>query len=109
MNHLIDESKQKYKAEYKYKKFKTESGFKKWLKKTARYEILFQDNGQDCLNWIIDEGGEILHSNLQSSIWNGKIVSFFDLMIGKPSGTLVVEEETTQFYNFIVKRIKQLK
>lgn len=109
MSNKIDESKQKYKIEFKDKKFKTKKDFQKWLDKTAKYKIEFEDHGQDCLEWWIDEGGEVLHSNLQSAVWNGHLVSLFDLMVGEEIGTLVVEKMATKFYDFVVKKIIKLK
>lgn len=104
----MKDTKQKYKAEFKSKKFKTKKSFQKWLDKIAEYKIEFKDNGQDCLSWWIDAGGEVLHSNLQAFVWNGKIVSLFDLIVGERIGTLVVEKMATQFYDFVVEKIIEL-
>lgn len=104
----IDESKQKYFSKFKTKKFKNQKEFTKWLKETAKYKIKFKDNGQDCLEWWIDEGGEVLHANLQSRVWNGMIVSFFDLIIGEQIGVMDTANEQTKIYNFIVKKIIKL-
>jgi len=96
---------QKYYPEFKNKTFKSKESFGKWLQKTTEYVIEFVDNGQDCLEWDIDKGGEVLNSNLQSSIWNGQIVNLFELEIGKKIGTLVMGKMETQFYDFIVEKI----
>ena len=63
------------KAKYKNKKFKTEEAFNKWLKETAKYLLHIEDKGQDFLEWWLDERGEVLHSDMQSFVWNGNIVN----------------------------------
>ena len=59
---------------YKDLRFKTEKEFKKWLNEKADKKIIFFDAGQDLLEIHIDERGEILHCNLQASVWNGLFV-----------------------------------
>ena len=68
---------------YKELTFKSEIDFKKWLQKTTKYHIYFEDKGQDFLEWFIDERGEVLHSNLQSFVWNGKMVDIKTIVVGK--------------------------
>ena len=99
---------QKYKTEYGELVFDSEKKFEAWLKKTAKYKIHFEDNGQDCLYWWIDEGGEVLHSNLQSSIWNGKLVSLFELKVGKFIEIMIIEKMANQALNFKVIEIEEL-
>ena len=98
-------SKQKFEAEYQNKKFKSESGFKRWLNQVGRYIISFQDHRQDCLEWVIDEGGEVLHANLQSRIWNGTLVDLSLLKIGKGIAVLDVPNQCSKRYDFIVRSI----
>lgn len=105
---MPNESKQKYNTEYKDLKFKNEVQFKKWLGETATYVIEFEDNGQDCLKWWIDNGGEVLHSRMQSNAWNGMIVDLTELVIGNDVGVMDVEEQQTVYYDFIVKKITKL-
>ena len=59
---------------YENLKFKSEKEFNGWLQKTAKYKIEFEDNGQDFLTWWVGDAGEVLHSDMQSRVWNGKSV-----------------------------------
>ena len=68
---------------YKKLKFKDKADFQKWLDKTTDYIICFQDDGQDFLKWFIDKRGEVLHSDLQGFVWNGKMVDISSLKEGK--------------------------
>ena len=97
----MNEENQKYKAEFKKLKFKS----KKEFEKTATYKIKFEDKGQDCLEWWIDDGGEVLHANLQTKIWNGMIVDLFELLIGEEIGVMDTENQQTKFYDFVVEEI----
>jgi len=101
----IDTSKQGYEPIWKDKVFKTESGFKRWINKKGKYIISFKDNGQDCLEWVIDERGEVIHANLQAGVWNGLMVDLEKLKIGKKIGVMVPKKMATRFYDFIVKSI----
>jgi hypothetical protein len=105
----IDASKQGFIAKHKDKKFKTNRGFINWLNRLAKYRIIFIDKGQDCMEWAIDEHGEVLHSYMQSSVWNGMMVDLEWLKIGKNIGVMNVEKQCTQFYNFIIKKIELIK
>ena len=109
MAKLIDRSAQKYKAEYKENKFKNEKAFKDWLKKKAVYKVDFVDNGQDCLTWWLDKGGEVLHSNLQASVWNGGLVDLWTLKVGQNIEVILVEERSNRVYNFVIEQITILK
>jgi len=97
--------KQKYHSEFKNKTFKSKELFNNWLRKMTEYEIEFIDKGQDCLKWYIDKGGEVLNSNLQSSVWNGDIVDFSYLEVGKEIGVMDSDKMQTKFYDFIVEKI----
>lgn len=101
----IDLSKQKYRSQYKDKKFKTERGFLKWLNGLSAAIIEFKQNGQDCTMWQIDEGGEVLHSDMQGSVWIGMIVDLSHLKVGKEIGVMDVPNQQTKFYDFVVTRI----
>ena len=70
------------KPKYKNLKFKTKKTFETWLNKIVKYKVHFEDKGQDFLTWWIDERGEVLHSNLQSWVWNGKMVDVDSLKKG---------------------------
>lgn len=61
--------------EFKSLKFNSEKEFIEWLTKTTYKKIHFKDNGQDLLIIWIADTGEILHANLQASIWDGKFVN----------------------------------
>lgn len=97
--------KQKYYPEFKNKTFKSKELFEKWLRKMTEYEIEFVDKGQDCLKWYIDKGGEVLHSRLQSFVWNGNIVDFNHLEVGKEIGVMGSGKIQTKFYDFVVEKI----
>lgn len=71
------------KAKYKDVKFKSKIEFDKWLKKLTEYHIYFEDNGQDFLEWFVDKRGEVLHSDMQSFVWNGKMIDVNSIKIGK--------------------------
>lgn len=101
----IDISKQGFKSLYKNKTFKTMDGFEKWLNRKGKYIISFVDKGQDCLEWVIDERGEVLHSNIQAGVWNGKIVDLRSLKKRKNIGVFNFPRQCTQFYDFIVRSI----
>ena len=105
----INDLKQGYEPAYKSKKFKTEKDFDVWLKKIARYKIVFKDVGQDCLEWFIDKRGEVIHSKFQASVWNGGMVDLFNLEIGKEIGVMEPFKMRTRFYDFIVEEIIKLK
>lgn len=60
-------------AQYKNAKF-PEKAFEGWLKRTTTQIVEFEDNGQDLLKIWISKEGEILHANLQTSIWCGLFV-----------------------------------
>lgn len=104
----IDPSLQKYDPEYKDLKFTgedPEKEFELWLCDKARYIVEFEDHGQDCLKWYLDEGGEVLHSVLQSRVWNGKVVDLEMLRTGKNIGIMDPARLRTCFLDFIPKHI----
>jgi len=68
---------------YKNKKFKSEQEFNNWLKQKTEIKIIFEDDGQDFLEWFVDKRGEVLHGNLQAFVWNGKMVDLTKIKIGK--------------------------
>jgi hypothetical protein len=98
---------QKYFPEYKDKKFKSEQEFKDWLEKISITKICFKDNGQDCLYWYIDDGGEILHCEpFQSAIWNGRIVDLETVKIGDQIGLINAEKMHTDIYDFEIEAVE---
>jgi hypothetical protein len=68
---------------YKDLKFESKNEFLFWLKKTAKYKITFEDDQQDFLVWHLDERGEVLNSDLQSSVWNGGMVETGEMRVGR--------------------------
>ena len=100
---------QKYKQQYKSKRFKSEATFQKWLSAKTVFEISFKDFGQDCLKWYIDDGGEVLHSNLQSSVWNGELVALSKLKRQQNIQVLNTKEQSYMTLDFVVKSIKKNK
>ena len=95
---------QKYKQEFKNKKFKNEKEFNKWLEEKEYALIEFVDKGQDCIRWHIDEGGEVIHSVWQSRIWNGSIVNLSKLKEKKHIYCFLPNKVETS-YDFIVKKV----
>ncbi len=71
------------KAKYKNKKFSSKKVFEQWLEKLTKYILHFEDKGQDFLTWYVDERGEVLHSDLQSVVWNGKMLDIESLRKNK--------------------------
>lgn len=69
--------------QYKNKGFKNEEELNAWLEFTTEAQIVFEDDGQDFLNWYVDRHGEVLHSDLQGVIWNGKMVDLRKIKIGE--------------------------
>lgn len=66
-------------SQFKEITFRGEAEFNEWLEKTTYKKIFFKDKGQDLMKIWIAESGEILHANLQSSIWNGRFVNMENL------------------------------
>lgn len=62
-------------SKYKDLKFESEQAFEGWLSEMSYKTVYFRDKGQDLLKIWIAESGEILHANLQASIWNGRFVN----------------------------------
>ena len=60
---------------YKDLTFNSEQEFKEWLSNATYKKIFFKCKGQDLMMIHIAGNGEILHANLQSSIWNGRFVN----------------------------------
>lgn len=106
----IATNKQKINAEHRDRKFKNKTEFGRWLSATAVYRIEFKDKTQDCTEWFIDEGGEVLHADMQSGIWNGKIVDLSYLKVGKEIGVVFPSlPPKTKFYDFVVAKIEKIK
>jgi hypothetical protein len=69
--------------QYKDKKgFETEEQFEQWLASLKPTVITFRDFGQDLQKIWVDSEGEILHANLQTSIWCGRFVNMETLSVG---------------------------
>lgn len=62
-------------SKYKNLKFKSHSEFSDWLRTTMFKTIHLVDNGQDITRIYIDEFGEVLHTNWQAKIYNGRFVN----------------------------------
>ena len=62
-------------SQFKEITFKSETEFNEWLKKITHKKIFLKDKGQDLMKLWVSESGEILHANMQSSIWNGRFVN----------------------------------
>jgi len=77
------------------------------IKREGKYEIAFEDEGQDFLVWIIDGDGYVLDSRpFQRSIWAGK----FTIPNFVQKGDLLpiwLDKET--YIKHPIKKIKVLK
>ncbi len=73
----------KTEPQYQDLKFKSPEEFESWLKSTTKFEITFEDDGQDFSKWHLDEHGEVLHSDFQAFIWNGKMVDIENIKEGE--------------------------
>lgn len=62
-------------SQFKEITFKSETEFNEWLEKTTHKKIFLKDKGQDLMKLWVSESGEILHANMQSSIWNDQFVN----------------------------------
>lgn len=62
-------------SQFKEITFKSETEFNEWLEKITHKKIFLKDKGQDLMKLWVSESGEILHANMQSSIWNGRFVN----------------------------------
>jgi len=69
--------------QYKDLQFKSKEDFESWLREKATLKIVFEDDGQDFLEWSLDENGEVLHSDLQARIWNGCMVNLKKSRLGR--------------------------
>ena len=68
-------------------KFKNKEDFYKWLSKTTKWKIRFEDHRQDFLEWWIAKNGEVIHSApFQSSVWNGTKVDTKSIKKGNRIG-----------------------
>jgi hypothetical protein len=106
--YLLNSDLQKYHPEHRETRFADKGAFAAWLKKTSTYKITFKDEGQDCREWYIDNGGEVLHANLQARVWNGMIVDLSRLQRGKEIGVMDSDKMQTRFYDFLVESIEKL-
>lgn len=94
-------------SKYKDVKFKTESDFQQWLKEKAKFKIEFRDYGQDMTEMWIDEHGEILYTDMQSTIWCSKFVDVEKITVG--SGIRMNIKGKFKEMDFVVKSCKELK
>ncbi len=88
---------------YKDLKFKSKNEFLFWLKQIAKYKITFEDDQQDFLEWHLDERGEVLNSDLQAFVWNGKMVDINTMGVGR-----FLPMQNGDFINHYVKSIEKL-
>lgn len=84
---------------YRNLKFSTEAKFQEWLDNTATRRIDFMDHGQDLTAIWIDDKGEILHANLQTSIWCGKMVDPEAVTLGVP--IRIWDDAKKDYYEYI--------
>lgn len=59
---------------YKNVKFENITKFRNWLLSTTKHIVEFEDGGQDFCTWYIAGNNEVVHSDMQSSIWNGLFI-----------------------------------
>lgn len=86
------------------KTFNSKEEFEDWLEANTKFEVEFVDRGQDLLKIHLDNYGEVLHCNLQASVWNGLIAIVKRLKPGKPI-IFYKEDEPTVYWNLIVEKV----
>lgn len=108
---MVDESKQKYAPQHKDLRFKTEAEFNKWLEATARYHVKLEDQGQDLLGLWLDEGGEIIYTDIpqMGGAFNGQLISLFNLQKGEPPEIMDVKAMANRQLRYSVTKIEVLK
>ena len=67
------------KPEYVTQKFKTKKEFGEWLADTTFKKLILSNLGQDVRKIWVAKSGEILHSDFQSSLYNGKFLNMAEL------------------------------
>lgn len=96
-------------SQYRDLQFVTEAKFNTWLKKTTKNIIHLEDNGQDLLTIHVDSRGEILHCNLQGSVWNGNLILPSSMKAGR---NLIMHgqhfEKKWNEMDFVVKSVEKL-
>lgn len=108
---MIDDSKQKYKAEFKELRFKIKSDFDAWLKKTAVYHVHLEDQGQDLLGLWLDAGGEVIYTDIpqMGKVFNGSLIDLFQLAVGEPPEIMLVEQQANTPLRYPATEIEVLK
>lgn len=93
-------------SQFKEITFKSETEFNGWLEKTTHKKIFLKDKGQDLMKLWVSESGEILHANMQSSIWNGRFVNMETL--AKNTNLCLWDNQTSEWdvMNFEVGVVK---
>ncbi|MCK9430008.1 MAG: hypothetical protein M0R17_08395 [Candidatus Omnitrophica bacterium] len=102
-------SKQEFTPRYYDLTFDNIKDFNKWLGDTTKMKIHFVDQHQDLLKIWTDEFGEILHCNLQASIWNGMFVNLKKLKVGQYIQFRNLENTGWDEMDFLVDNIIDLK
>ena len=92
------------KPQYKNLNFDTPEDFDQWLQATYHCTVEFQDMGQDLLKIWLAESGEILHANLQASIWNGCFANMTLLTEFTPIN-LQVGDEWVRYNGLVIEKI----
>lgn len=88
---------------YKDKKFNNKAEFESWLKENTHVTVQLKDIGQDLLTLHACPEGEVLHTNIQSTIYNGRII---DLSHAEPDKNLRVWDEDVKafvIYPFVIE------
>lgn len=91
---------------YKTLTFETEEGFDTWLKTMAKKIIHFKDEGQDLIIMWVDSEGEILHCNLQTSIWCGRFVNMDKLEVGHNIELQDTQKDQWNQMKFIIDKVE---
>lgn len=82
---------------YKEITFSSKADFNEWLKKTTHVEVKFEDHGQDLLKMWIAKNGEIIHCNMQASVYNGLFVNLEALLEFTPIEINIYPNSPTSF------------
>ena len=71
-------------SQFRDKTFNSHDDFDAWLDKETSTIIHLKDLGQDMSMIWLHESGEILHSDFNATIYNGKFINKMRLSVNKP-------------------------
>lgn len=69
-------------SQFENLRFESEAKFKEWLRSETMYVIFLKDKGQDMSTVWVHKSGEILNTDFQNYLYNGKFVDLKKLAVG---------------------------